>query len=270
MKTNAQNTKSDNQEKRAESYSVGKLIYDPKVYDGLNRHTEDISFYRTWIKDQHICKVLEVCCGTGRIAIPLAQSGVEMTGLDLNESMLSEARSKAEKANVPIDFHQGDMRRFSLGKQYQLVFIPFNSIHCLYTHEDITNTFASIRAHVADGGYFIIDYFNPDISYIVENQGSSMEIANFVTDDGRDICIKQSMHYERDSQINRIKWEHIVNGRSHSVESLDMRMFYPQELDYYIKSCGFTIAAKYGDYQMNPFISGSPTQLIVCRKIHKD
>ena len=74
------------------------------------------------------------------------------------------------------------------------------------------------------------------------------------------------MNYEDDTQINRIKWHYFVNNEPHSVESLDMRMFYPQELDYYIETNGYKIVNKFGDYQLNPFTNGSPIQLLVCQK----
>ena len=74
------------------------------------------------------------------------------------------------------------------------------------------------------------------------------------------------MHYEDDSQINRIRWEYIINDTQYSIESLDMRMFFPQELDYYIRNNGYKIINKYGDYQMNPFTGGSSIQLLICQK----
>jgi ubiquinone/menaquinone biosynthesis C-methylase UbiE len=249
-----------------EMYSVGSFNYDPKVYDGLNQQKDDIEFYIQWIKDNHISKVLEVCCGTGRITIPLANKDIDISGFDLNDSMLQEAKNKAIKENVAISFYQGDMREIELKDKYQMIFIPFNSIHCLYTHADFTNTLKSIHKHLQDDGYLIIDYFNPNISYITSNQGKSIEIANYVTEDNRKIKIVQTMNYEDNTQINRIKWEYYVNNEPYSIESLDMRIFYPQELDYYITSNEYKIINKYGDYQMSPFTNGSPIQLIVCQK----
>ena len=247
-------------------YSVGSFIYDPKVYDGLNHQQDDIEFYQKWITKYNISKVLELCCGTGRITIPLAKAGIHISGYDLNETMLNEAKLKAKNDNLAISFYQGDMRDIELNDQYQMIFIPFNSIHCLYLHDDLFKTLKSINEHLSNNGYLIIDYFNPSISYISSNQGKSVEIANYITEDGRSIKINQTMNYEDNTQINRIKWEYLVNGQPHSTESLDMRMFYPQELDYYIETNGFNIVNKYGDYQMNSFANGSPIQLLICQK----
>ena len=180
--------------------------------------------------------------------------------------MLDEAKLKSNAENLGISFYQGDMREISLNDKYQMMFIPFNSIHCLYTHSDLTKTLKSIHKNLSKDGFLVIDYFNPNISYIITNQRQEVEIASYKTEDGRNIRITQTMNYEDDTQINRIKWHYFVNNKPHSVESLDMRMFYPQELDYYIESNGYKIVNKYGDYQMNPFTNGSPIQLLVCQK----
>ena len=74
------------------------------------------------------------------------------------------------------------------------------------------------------------------------------------------------MHYEDDTQINRIKWQYIINGKIHSTEALDMRIFYPKELDSYIEGNNFRIINKFGDYDLSKFTADSPKQLIICQK----
>lgn len=248
------------------NYAVGSLLYDPAMYDGLNTHADDLEFYRKWILGNKIRNVLELCCGTGRITIPLAQAGIRITGLDITDSMLGEAKKKTSLLKLDIEYVKGDMRSFSLPEKYHLIFIPFNSIHCLYTHEDIQRAFRSVRENLADDGYFIIDYFNPSIDYICEHQKEGSVIAEYATSDGRDVRIIQTMTYEDASQVNRIQWEYIVDGKSVSKEALDMRIFYPQELNYYLESNGYKIVSKYGDYAMSAFTDKSPTQLVVCQK----
>ena len=65
--------------------------------------------------------VLELACGTGAIAIPLARAGCDITGLDLSEPMLTEARRKALAAGVQIAWHRGDIRDFHLRQTYSLI-----------------------------------------------------------------------------------------------------------------------------------------------------
>jgi ubiquinone/menaquinone biosynthesis C-methylase UbiE len=245
-------------------YKVSSTIYDPKIYDGLNNtKNEDVSFYLKWINEHKIKSVLELCCGTGRITIPLAKNGINITGLDINTNMLSEAEKKAITEKVSINFIKGDMRSFSLSTKFQLIFIPFNSIHCLYENNDFVEVLKCIYKHLADDGYLIIDYFNPSISYIVNNQNNSISIADYVTSDGRHVQIHQTMKYDDATQVNRVKWEHIINGTNQTIESLDMRIYYPQELNYLLQNNKYEINNKYGNYDQSEFIDGSPIQLII-------
>lgn len=247
-------------------YSVGKLVYDPKIYDGLNTHNEDIEFYLQWITDNNVQKVLEICCGTGRITIPLAKAGVDISGLDLNKHMLAEAKEKALKNQLDIKFINDDMKSFKLNDKYQMIFIPFNSIHCLYKSCELVQTLQRIHDHLDNNAYLIIDYFNPSIEYIVNNQNKSELIGDYVTEDGRQVKIHQEMNYDDNTQVNKILWKYTINNEIVSKESLDMRMYYPQELDFIITSCKFNILEKYGNYKKDDFSKGSPIQLLICQK----
>lgn len=53
-------------------YKVGELIYDATMYDGLNTFLSDLSFYKKWLPKEKDAKILELCCGTGRLTIPIA------------------------------------------------------------------------------------------------------------------------------------------------------------------------------------------------------
>jgi SAM-dependent methyltransferase len=247
-------------------YFVGDYIYDAQIYDGFNTHTDDLEFYKKFFASHKTQKVLELCCGTGRLTIPLYESGINISGIDLNKTMLNEALRKTQEKGYQIELINGDMRSFKLDDKFDVIFIPFNSIHHLYSNDDLVNTLLTIQNHLNANGYLIIDYFNPSIRYIAENENKSVQIADYETQDKRRVVINQTMRYEDDTQINRIKWQYIINNVPHSNESLDMRIYYPKELDYYIKSNNFNIVSKYGDYDFSEFTSDSPKQLIICQK----
>ena len=76
-------------------YFVGEFNYDAKIYDGFNTHDYDLKFYLQWLKNNVSGKVLELCCGTGRLTIPLFENGVNISGADICKSMLYEAKKKA-------------------------------------------------------------------------------------------------------------------------------------------------------------------------------
>lgn len=251
-----------------EKYKVGKLIYDGSIYDGMNTGIDDLPFYSRWLKKKKTGNILELCYGTGRLTIPLAQEGYNITGVDYTSSMLEQAKVKASDVGLDIAFIETDIRTLNLQEKFDLIFIPFNSIHHLYENEDLFKTFNTVKNHLKDGGLFLLDCFNPNIQYIVEGEKELKEIATYTTDDGREILIKQSMRYENKTQINRIEWHYFINGDFDSIQNLDMRMFFPQELDAYLSINGFKIIHKFGGFKEEIFEDKSEKQIFVCRKIN--
>lgn len=246
-------------------YKVGNLIYDANIYDGLNTFLDDLQFYNKWLPRIKDAKVLELGCGTGRLTIPLAKNGYNITGVDFTSSMLQKAKAKTTKAGLNIEFIEADMRTLSLSEKFDLIFIPFNSIHHLYKNEDLFNTFKVVKHHLKDGGLFLLDCFNPNIQYIVEGEKETINTAEYTTDDGREILIKQKMRYENRTQINRIEWHYFINGKFDSIQNIDMRMFFPQELNSYLEWNGFNILHKFGSFEEEAFSDNSEKQIFVCQ-----
>ncbi len=247
------------------NYTVGDLVYDANIYDGMNTHINDLEFYMRWLPKSKEARILELCCGTGRLTIPIAKEGHDISGIDFTPSMLEQARNKASAEGLEIEFIEADMRTLDLPEKFDLIFIPFNSIHHLYQNEDLFKTLKVIKKHLKKGGLFLFDCFSPNIEYIVEAEKEQKEIAQYTTSDGRDVLIKQTMRYERKTQINRIEWHYFINGAFDSTQNLDMRLFFPQELDSYLKQNGFTILHKFGDFKEEAFMDTSDKQIFVCQ-----
>ena len=81
-------------------YKVGDLIYDANIYDGLNTFLSDLPFYKKWLPKNKDAKILELCCGTGRLTIPIAKGGYYICGVDNTPSMLEQAKVKASEAGL--------------------------------------------------------------------------------------------------------------------------------------------------------------------------
>lgn len=84
--------------------------------------------------------------------------------------MLEQAKAKAAEAGLDIDFIEADIRALDLQEKFDFIFIPFNSIHHLYRNEDLFKALECVKSHLKDGGLFLLDCFNPNIQYIVENK----------------------------------------------------------------------------------------------------
>ena len=244
-------------------YKVGELIYDANIYDGLNTSLSDLSFYKKWFPTEKNARILELCCGSGRLTIPIARDGYDISGVDYTSSMLDQAKIKASEAGLKISFIKADIRTLDLQEKYDLIFIPFNSIHHLYKNEDLFKALKSVKNHLKEGGVFLLDCFNPNIQYIVEGEKGQSVIAEYTTNDGREVLIKQTMCYENATQINRIEWHYFINGKFHSIQNMDMRLFFPQELDSYLKWAGFNIIHKFGNYEEKAFNDNSEKQIYV-------
>ena len=247
------------------NYQVGDLIYDANIYDGMNTDLADLHFYKRWLPKSKDARILELCCGTGRLTLPIAKDGYNISGVDYTSSMLDQAKIKASEAGLEIRFIEADIRTLNLQDKYDLVFIPFNSIHHLYKNEDLFRAFNVVKNHLKEVGLFLLDCFNPNIQYIVEGEKEPKEIAAYTTEDGRKVLIKQTMRYESKTQINRIEWHYFINGEFNSIQNLDMRMFFPQELDSYLEWSGFDIIHKYGGCEEEGFNENSGKQVFVCQ-----
>ncbi len=246
-------------------YKVGDLIYDANIYDGLNTFLSDLQFYKKWLPKNKEAKILELCCGTGRLTVPIAKAGYNICGVDYTSSMLEQAKVKASEAGLEINFIEADIRSLNLQEKFDFIFIPFNSIHHLYKNEDLFKAFNGVKNHLKEEGLFLLDCFNPNIQYIVEGEKEQKKIAEYTTKDGGAVLIKQTMRYESATQINRIEWHYFINGEFHSIQNLDMRLFFPQELDSYLEGAGFEIIHKFGSFEEERFENKSEKQIFVCK-----
>lgn len=243
------------------------LYRDGRHYDLQNSAwTEDIPFLERQIK-HYGEPVLELACGTGRITIPLAEKGIEITGLDLTEPMLAQAQKKAAARNLQIKWVLADCRTFRIPQSFRVIIFPFNSIGHLHDRESIEACFARVREHLTDDGRFIIDMFNPDLKILTRGPQERFSVGEYLDPDGYGpVTITESNEYNAKKQINRITWRYrLKEHQTERVVHWGVRIFYPQEFDALLHYNGFTIENKYGTYDEQPFTATSPKQLIVCR-----
>ncbi len=83
-------------------YKVGDLIYDANIYDGMNTNLTDLQSYKQWLPNSKDTRILEFCRSTGRLTIPIARDGNDITGVDYTSTMLDQAKIKASQAGIDI------------------------------------------------------------------------------------------------------------------------------------------------------------------------
>jgi SAM-dependent methyltransferase len=247
---------------------IKHLYFDGRHYDAKYKEFKaDIPFYLRKVK-RYGDPVLELGCGTGRIAIPLAEAGYKVTGLDASQPMLSEARRKSEAAGVQVEWIHADCRQFNLDKKFKIILFPFSGLAHLFDLESVEACFACVRRHMTEHGTFIIDYFNVGLEFLLRDPEKRYPSAEYPHPDGNgQVVITENNRYDPVTQINHVKWYYNIEGHTDEVvEDLDMRIFYPQELDALLRYGGFAIDAKFGDYNEGGFQKESRRQLIVCHR----
>jgi len=244
------------------------LYRDGRHYDALNRplNLADVPFYVEEAKNA-AGPVLELACGTGRIAIPVAQSGVDLVGLDRSSTMLAHARTKAAEAQVNIQWIESDCRQFELGRKFALIFMAFNSMQHLHDQASLAALFAQVRSHLAPGGRFAFDVFNPSIAILGRDPLQRHLEREYEDPDGRGtVALETTAVYDDAAQVNRITcYFSLAENKDFRVEQLHLRCFFPQELNLLVRANGFEIEAKYGNLERKAFASGDMKQVVVCR-----
>ncbi|HXY74475.1 MAG TPA: methyltransferase domain-containing protein [Dehalococcoidales bacterium] len=248
-------------------------FYDP-VYNNLRRN--DIQFF----VDCGIAaagKTLELGCGTGRVLIPTARAGCEITGLDLSPFMLQKCREKLEKepeaVQARVKLVQADMTEFSLGEKFDLITIPFRPFQHLITVADQKACLACVHKHLSQKGHFILDVFHPSIPRLTDPK-YLMEMDNEPPVNlPQGSVLRRTVRtaaFHLDEQYNEIELIHYVkhpDGREERlVHAFPMRYFFRYELEHLLTASGFKIVDFFGNYDRSPFTSESPEMIIIAQK----
>jgi len=235
--------------------------YDAKV--GSRKRFEDIPFYLNKAKEYGE-PVLELACGTGRVTIPIAKNGISITGLDLLNTMLKEAKKKSKETGVKIDWIEGDMTNFNLNKKFNLILMPGCAFNWFLNLKSVENCLICVKKHLKPNAGFIFDAFNPDLNFLVRDPSKSYHNAKYQDPDGSGLVIvSENSKYDKATQNNEIRLAYSIADKTIN-NKLRLRIFFPQELDAILKYNGFKINAKYGDFDQTPFTSDSGRQIFSC------
>jgi len=214
--------------------------------------------------------VLELGCGTGRILIPSAEAGADMTGLDRAPSMLAIARDKVARLDPAvrgrIALVEGDMRDFSLGRRFKLVTIPYRAFLHLLTGEDQRRALGCVRDHLEPDGRLILNIFDPRLETIVAHFGSLGGAVKLVDEfvhpaTGHKVVVWDTRQYDPEKQmVNQYFIFEELDGEgrlvSKTYSELTLRYLHRYEMEYLLELCGFRVEALYGDFDRGPFHYG--------------
>jgi SAM-dependent methyltransferase len=239
--------------------------YDhPNLYDLENRDfTPQGPFYLA-LAQQTGDPVLELGCGTGRITIPLARHGVAITGLDIVPGMLEQARRKA--ADLSIDWVEADARAFQLPSAFRLIYATAGAFQHMLERADQEALLARVRAHLAPDGLFAFDVGS---SQVIGDMPEEQPWFTYADERGGEVRVSGTCRYDVVRQVYTEaayrRWQGADGQEVTHYAPLEMRFFYPQELEALLHYNGFTVMERYGDYDRGPLTAESRTMIYVCR-----
>jgi len=254
-------------------------LYDRLSSEFYDYHAKrgDIKFFVDYALESG-GPVLELGCGTGRVLVPTARAGVDITGLDLSVEMLKLCKVKLdvepEDVKSRVKLINADMRHFELQRRFSLVTITFGPFNNLLTVEDQLGCLTCIHGHLRDGGRLVFDVFLAQPTELLIREETQI-VANqlpFLMPDGRSIVWGLSFHdvdYQR--QIIHEVLTYDIRYPDGRMERLlypsDIRFYFRYEVEHLLARAGFTVEAVYGDFDKTPFGEKPPGELIfVARK----
>ncbi|KZE37200.1 hypothetical protein AV656_11515 [Bhargavaea cecembensis] len=234
---------------------------DPAGYDErYGGFDADLRLIQDWLPAPGSA-VIDLACGTGRITLPLAEAGYEVTGVDLHEGMLARAREKAAQQGLSVRFLQQDCRALDLPVSAPLVVMAGNSFQHFLTNEDQDRLLESVRRHLKQGGRFIFDTRNPVFAELAEPD----RYEEIVDTGGRQIREEHTETYEPVTQILHCTTERFAeDGTPLGQDGILLRYTYPLELRRLLRQHGFQLENMYGDWSGQSFEAESGQMVCVC------
>jgi len=197
---------------------------------------------------------LELAIGTGRVALPLAERGVEVHGIDASEAMIAKLRDKPGGDRLPVTL--GTFSDVAVTGRFPLVYVVFNTFFALLTQQEQVRCFRNVAAHLTDAGVFVVEAFVPDLTRFTRQQCAN--VSRVAVDE---IVLDVSHH---DPPGQRIDSQHVVLGAD-GIRLLPVRLRYawPSELDLMAQLAGLRLRDRWAGWRREPFSAASSVHVSV-------
>jgi ubiquinone/menaquinone biosynthesis C-methylase UbiE len=217
----------------------------------------DVAFYER-LAHETGGSVLELGCGTGRIALALAATGLEITGVDVSAGMLSVARRRAAARPASLRQHltliHQDMSQLNLDRRFGFVFVPARSFQHLLTIDLQRQALAAIHRHLEPTGRVVLHLFDPRLDLLVDPNIMRPQLSGSHPETGRRYTGKVLQTcFDHLNQVRRDLWRYSEIGPNGAVVARDtremaLRWTYRWELHHLLGLCGLAIEAEYSDF----------------------
>lgn len=228
-------------------------IYDD-LYQGLFDVEAQVAFLANLAAGG---RVLELAIGTGRVAVPLRATGLEVLGIDASAAMVERLRAHAGEDDIPVVM--GNFADVDVDGDFDLIYVVFNTLFALTTQEEQVRCFRNVARHLTDDGVFVVEAFVPDLTRFRRHQ--NLEVDRIELDSAR-------LSVERHDPVRqRVDVQHVVieDGKV-DLYPVSLRYAYPSELDLMARLADLRLYERYGGWQKEPFTSDSTFHVSVYEK----
>ena len=230
--------------------------YDPiaRLYDPWSASvTEDVEFY---VEEARTSggPVVELACGTGRIAVPVAKAGIGVIGVDGSAAMLEVAReyARAEGVTELLDFRHGDFREPPVPERVPLVLIPFRSLLHMTTEADRLRALAAARELLLPGGRLVFDVFAPSRADVEDTHGRWVE--------------REPGIFERADWDEGERTLTLSVRRGEEASTMLLAWLSPPEWRRLLDNAGFDVEAQWGWFDRRPYAGGEDVVFAATRR----
>jgi len=245
-------------------------LYDVDHRDHL---TDDIQFYIDYAKSLNCSNILELGCGTGRVALALAKEGFNVTGLDLSNEMLDVFKKKLAAADDSIksriEIVHGNMADFGFDKKFDLIIVPFRAFQCVTDDKDIENSLKCVKNHLTGEGIFIVNVFNPRIDLETWCSPEAVQWERLDETTGNYVIKKWSQDkIDGENRVMYITFIYEVKDKSGKVsiieDKLKLKYHYEHQLQSAVEKSGLKISEKFGWYDKTSVDEARRELIFVC------
>jgi len=205
-----------------------------------------------------IGRALELGIGTGRIALPLARRGVDVSGIDASTAIVAKLRAKPGGAGIGITL--GNFADVDVPGTFAVVYSAFNTFFSLQTQEEQVRCFRNVAEHLETGGRFVLEAFVPD----PELYGPTKAITTTATVE-LDHLVLDAFRLDPLTQV--VEGHHVfLTERGVKLFPVRIRYCWPSELDLMAQLAGLVLEDRYEGYEQHPFDGSSGSHVSVYRK----
>lgn len=216
-------------------------------------------------------EILDLACGFGRHAIPLAKAGYKITGVDYSKYLLARAKIEAKKAGARVKFARKDMRSLGFKNKFDVIYAMFTAFGYFADEKDNEKALKSMARSLKPGGKFLLD-LNNIIEVITrvnklhkkKSDGTMTKVFKEELSNDLKIKITSTFNHQKMTMAMKIEWRD-ESDKEKNFET-KVRLYSLPEITNMLGEAGLKVEKIFGDFNGSEYKFSSPRMIILATK----